>query len=158
MLTDEPLKKRNTGLTYAARIILSVLAGTDEICDNRCVVFGYEGSAIHVLGSGRGWCTRTLFSTKGFGFPSLSSFFSLFPALTLKGFPDINVASQQAVNSFSRFLFWIQYIYIICQGVEAWSVLQSDCVMADQPQNVFNEGHICDQIQCPRLIKLQVMY
>ena len=28
----------------------------------------------------------------------------------------------------------------------AWSVLQSDCVMTDQPQNVFNEGHICDQI------------
>ena len=25
-------------------------------------------------------------------------------------------------------------------------VLQSDCVMADQPQNVFNECHICDQI------------
>ena len=24
----------------------------------------------------------------------------------------------------------------------AWSVLQSDCDMADQPQNVFSEGHI----------------
>ena len=28
----------------------------------------------------------------------------------------------------------------------AWSVLQSDCDMADQPQKLFNEGHICDQI------------
>ena len=39
----------------------------------------------------------------------------------------------------------------------AWSVLQSDCVMADKPQNVFNEGHICDQF-FQRLIHLQVMY
>ena len=38
------------------------------------------------------------------------------------------------------------YIYKICRGVEGWNVLQSDCVMADQPQKVFNEGHICDQI------------
>ena len=112
MLTDELLKKRNTGLTYATRIILSVLAGTDEICDNRCVVFGYEGSAIHVLGSGRGWCTPYALLYEGRRFPfSVEFFLSLFPALTLKGFPDINVVSQQAVNSFSHFLFWIQYIY-----------------------------------------------
>ena len=28
----------------------------------------------------------------------------------------------------------------------AWSVLQSNCVKADQPQKVFNKGHMCDQI------------
>ena len=46
------------------------------------------------------------------------------------------------------------YIYQFFGAAQpAWSVLQSDCVMADQTQNVFNEGHICDQI-VQRLIKL----
>ena len=35
--------------------------------------------------------------------------------------------------------------YLFGAAQPAWSVLQSDCVMADQPQKVFNEGHICDQ-------------
>ena len=41
----------------------------------------------------------------------------------------------------------------------AWSVLQSDCVMVDQLQKCFQQGHIilCDQI-VQRLIKFQVMY
>ena len=36
--------------------------------------------------------------------------------------------------------------YFFGAAQPAWSVLQSDCVMADQPQKVFNEGDICDQI------------
>ena len=37
------------------------------------------------------------------------------------------------------------------------SVLQSDCVMVDQPpQKKFNKGHIYDQI-VQRLIKLEVL-
>ena len=36
--------------------------------------------------------------------------------------------------------------YIFGAALPAWSVLESDCVMADQPQKVFNKGHICDQI------------
>ena len=49
------------------------------------------------------------------------------------------------------------YILSFDAAQPAWSVLQSDCVMADQPKNIFNEGHICDRID-QRLIKLQVMY
>ena len=37
------------------------------------------------------------------------------------------------------------YMYI-SDAQPVWSVLQSDCVMADQPPKIFNEGHICDQI------------
>ena len=46
-----------------------------------------------------------------------------------------------------------------CFGAEqpAWIVLQSDCVMVDQPKKVFSKGHICDQI-VQKLIKIQVMY
>ena len=48
------------------------------------------------------------------------------------------------------------YILIFGAAQPAWSVVQSDSVMADQPQKVVNDGHICDQI-VQRLIKLYVM-
>ena len=42
--------------------------------------------------------------------------------------------------------FFLLHTNFLGAAQPAWSVLQSDCFMADQPQKVFNEGHICDQI------------
>ena len=49
------------------------------------------------------------------------------------------------------------YIFFSGTAHPAWSVLQSNCVLVDQPQKGVSKGHVCDQI-VQRLIELQVMY
>ena len=58
---------------------------------------------------------------------------------------------RRVVSTIGRFSPYI--LIFVCAAQPGWSVLQSDCVIADQPKKVFSEGHIIMWSNCPKPYK-----